>query len=207
MTTPWIVAFTLLAATVLLLAVFVLGLARRILETLNKLEPSHTNSAHEHAEFGMPLGSTAPGAADPDMDENLPPRLPSGIRGNVVLFVEANCDPCRTLIPDLASGGVAFRGLQGHIFADDGFEVPLSDLSDWNIHSDVGGETAKTWAVNATPLMYVLDQHNRIAAKGFPNSTADVNRIIHNADLQNSKFQHSKSNGSTASHSERVSST
>jgi hypothetical protein len=101
MSWPWIVAFIALWVIVLVLAVIVLGMMRRMAPLLDRVErlASRQNLSPDHA--GLPVGSEVPSFEVSDaagkrlrFAQELP--MPA-----VFLFLESGCPPCEDLVEEL----------------------------------------------------------------------------------------------------------
>jgi hypothetical protein len=173
MSTPWIIAFAVLWATVLLLALVVLGVLRRLVGVL------------ERAENYLPTGSggTAlgldPGARASPFEGIL------GERGAVsseellrnttlMLFMEADCGPCATLAQELHGIRDTIEGVTFYVVLDEEHGDPTWMPRDIQLLYEQKNEISRAFLNNATPQAYVIDERRRILARRPVNSLASL---------------------------------
>jgi len=179
MSTPWTVAYIALAVAVALLAMMMLGLTRRVLEVLERVEGFLTPlvSGEELDRDGLRDGDQAPllprhaGAALA--------RQPSA--GDLVVFLEVGCEPCRVLAADVARRRFNPTPYRAVVVIDHPEEM-VAMPSNWVVLSDLRQELTRAWRVSGTPIAFAVDQTGTIRARGIVNSVKDVKTLLKKAE-------------------------
>lgn len=174
MTTVWLVAFGILCAAVLVLALVVGGLLRRVLPLL---EQSGSGVRLSDLELGAQIGSRLPRFTVFDLQGNAFVSSDVLARLTLVLMMSGNCPACAPLAERL-------RGLSGDL---DG--VPLAVLTDesnedarafsaWGrVFVDRDGVAASAFANKATPQAYLVADEI-VLDRTIPGSTKDLRRLV-----------------------------
>lgn len=185
MTGPWLAAFVALGGTVILLAAFTLGLAHRILLVLQRVDAALHDTLARPDTVGLPTGTPAP---------RLPTAVPATTEtsgeakgGHLLLFVEAECEPCRVLADDLRRHRPDLHGLRPVVVSTGATEWLLPALDEWTIVADPNRSVFDAWQVEGTPLAFAIDTEGVIRDKEFPNTADDVSRLCR----QSSRHPHS----------------
>lgn len=179
MSTPWVVAFVVLAIMVVLLAVFVLGLAQRLVEVLRRVEALLGDPTAAPNGVGLAIGAEAPSLPQSRTVDGA--EAEESAADAVVLFVEHDCDPCRVLVTDLRGRQPELSGLRPVLVS-----APTVGWADalagrWELLADSDRTAFADWRVAGTPLAYVVGADGRIRTKSFPNSAADVTALCSQA--------------------------
>jgi hypothetical protein len=170
MTGPWLVAFVVLWALVLLLGVLVLGVLRRVAPILDRLEEQQQTVPG----FGLPAGTRVPAFEARDregkaVDADAIPRP------GIVLFLEPGCRPCEKLVKELRSGAVKLDGVPLVFVApdtDEGRElVPPIGL----LMLQTGRDISRAFQTSVTPHAFLIDADGRLSNQTIPESIADLN--------------------------------
>jgi hypothetical protein len=156
MTAPWIVGFCALAVLVLVLAVLVLGLLKRILPVLEELGERATTRPEE----GPPVGSSL---------TDLPIADPRGL-----LFVSARCDPCQQLIAEMQHCDPTT--LAGLVVVADSAEIALPTGLELAIQAD--RRLARELRLSSTPYALAVGPDNTLTAKGVVNTVAQLQALL-----------------------------
>lgn len=180
MTTAWSVAFVVLAATVALTAVTVLGLGHRIIATLQEVDARLNEDASRGASPPDPVGTVAPPLPlQESAVEN--PGCPvtdiTGVASRLVIFIDADCHPCAALVADLARHKWEPEGVQ--LIAVTTSTTPeMLALRDWTIVDDPEDALARLWGVSGTPVAFLVDSHGLIQSFNIINTQRDLRAMV-----------------------------
>jgi hypothetical protein len=192
MTGPWIAAFLVLWAAVLVLAVLVLGLLRRIGPVLERAERAiRMSDALAHVD-GLP-----PGAAVPEFDVVDPTgrRLPfadAGSGDRVVLFVDADCPACSGLADALAAEpGIA----QLPIVVVTGRATSVSHYArlvaaGLPVFGQPDGAASAAFQQHASPYAVAVSANHTVVASLIPGDPADLMKLADALDAHRTGNHH-----------------
>lgn len=176
MTGPWIVAFSVLSLVVVLLAALVLGLSARVISVLARAEALLNRTNLDEVFKGLEVGATLPQftaehAAGPPLGDG------PASSGRLVLFLDADCAPCRDLVVALHREQVQLPMEKVAILqlVEGSRLPPLPDS--WSVLLQHDRDVSRTMHVSATPYAYVADGDNIVIAAGIPNGPADLQRL------------------------------
>lgn len=176
MSTPWVIAFCLLCAVVVVLAGVVSALAWRVTALLSalydKLSLFELFSNGPAAPTAL-LGAPAPSLTD-TRSLNTGPKEPGVAR--LVLFVDEDCAACHALLADLQSRPVHDDGVDlvlVHSGASADVEVPH-----WQVLHDPERVTKQAWQVTATPVAVMVDHAGVIANTQLVNTAAEISALF-----------------------------
>lgn len=197
MSAPWIVAFLSLSGIVLLLAVTLLGLLRRVTGVLERTE---ARLAEAPAQLG---GGAAPGTKIPAFEVLSAEGKPVSSselfsRPAVALFLSAGCQPCRKLVAELTAGDASLSGVPLLAFIEDtaaAREFPLApELSVFYQRQQAAAAafqstaTPQAFAVDAGEIVYertvpgsrrhLLELATRLRQGGEPLAEPDVRNVV-----------------------------
>ena len=169
MNSLWQAAIIVLAITTIALAVLVLGLMRRAIDVLDRVEGALTANSLETDHVGTGHGwqhtvgetHTLPGA----------PSLP-GDRPYLVTFLEAGCEGCRLLAKDVTrqQRRAATSNLP-LVFVLDSADGPLGQLqTKYPCVMDIDHAIADAWHVNASPVTFLVDASGLVLAGDAANT-------------------------------------
>ena len=173
MTGPWLAAFVVLWVLVLLLAVLVLGVLRRVVPVLDRLERGQAQAA---GGFGLPVGSELPGfeARDREGGAVTGDAIP---RPGIVLFLDPECRPCRKLADELRSAAANLSRVPLAFVAPDtgaGRQlVPPAGL----VLLQTGQAISRAFQTSITPHAFLIDANGRVSDQTIPESVADLNAL------------------------------
>lgn len=178
MTTPWIVAFVALWVLTLLLAVVVTGLLRRVTAVLERAEARVAGTAAPPDRGGLEPGSHVPPFVVRD-DAGAP--VPSEdllASGGVVLFMDADCDPCQRLAEELAQVGDTLDGLPLVVV----LREPAADLT---LPPGVptlyqpNREASTAFRNIASPQAFAVDAAGVVRERAIASRLEDLRRLAH----------------------------
>lgn len=176
MTGPWIAAFVVLSLVVVLLAGVVLGLSARIISVLARAEALVSRVNLDEVFKGLEVGASLP---DFTAEHLAGPAIttPPTSSGRLLLFLDADCAPCRDLVIALNHEDVPLP-LQKIAILQllEGSRLPPLPY-DWTVLSQHDREVSRALRVSATPYAYVVNQENTVVAAGIPNTPADLQRM------------------------------
>lgn len=178
MSWPWIAAIVATWVLMLLLAIVVLGTLRRIGAVLEQAELS-LRGGFEAVIGGALAGTRLPPFAlqTRDGEEVRSDELLSSPA--LFLFVDANCGPCRTLVPQLADAGRAIDGLPLFVVTGsvDGLAVPETIALFFETDRR---EAAQAFQGPATPQAFVVSD-NIVVERSIPNRLHDLHELVNAA--------------------------
>jgi hypothetical protein len=172
MSLPWAVAFVALWALVVVLAVVVLGLLRRVAPILAQAEQALGRSAAGLDPGGLPPGEEVPpfevldGAGERlRPGDSLP--LPA-----VFLFVEGGCGPCQSLMAEIQERAPAFAGTRLYVVPADPENGKYDALRGRGITvlKQEGGQVSAAFRQTAFPHAFAVDGDRRVARSEIPGS-------------------------------------
>jgi hypothetical protein len=175
---PWIAAVLALWAVVVLLAVLVLGLLRRIAPVLEQAERATRAGLAMDADLGAPDGTTVPSFAVVDAAGRSVPFEDVGPADRVVLFVDADCPACGAvtagLAADPATATLPLVVVTGRSTPPSRYDalaaigVPVVGQPD--------GAATTAFAQRAFPLAFAV-AGGTVVASAVPGSVADLERL------------------------------
>lgn len=179
MTGMWIFAFISLAAVVVLLAVVVLGLLRRLEPLMEQSQMLLSASARRLTIGGLPPGSTVrPFAAH---DVRGAPFTDLDLRGatNVVLFLDDGCAACDRLFQRLETGRVPDVRAPLLVVTntvEGGRRLALSD--DVTVVVDGDRLVARAFESAVSPQAFVVDGYGRVLASETPTDWDQLASVV-----------------------------
>jgi hypothetical protein len=177
-TTPWILAFTVLAVVVLVTATVVAGLFRRVVLVLSDVERLVRAGGMSSVPGGLPVGSHIPGFVAAGEDDRSVDASEISRYAAIILLMDVDCEPCRSLAAQLSGVsrsdlGVDLVVVWGHVA---GSTTP--PLPEWAISlRQRDHEVAEAFATSATPHAFATD------AKGIIHAQRIVNTVDHLMEL------------------------
>lgn len=181
MSAAWTVAFVLLAVTVVTLAVVVLGLGYRVSKALEGAEALLRGLEFFTAPgLGGLVGSVAPplaGLRESDRSVNTPA---GDIR--LVLFVDRDCGPCKTLTDELFRSRWQPADAELIVVVDDPATRFLG-LDAWTVLQDGDQAIKSAWQIIGTPAAYVIDGDGMVTAFRIANTLRELRNLVDEAQL------------------------
>ena len=182
MTTAWTVAFVVLSAVVLLLAIVVVGALRRTTNVLVQAEASLRKKSR-----GLDFGGLSPGASVPgfyvrDPDDR---RVSSSDLFkddlSLVLFMEAECGPCRELAATLTNGSTRpAEPLALMVVMDEAGRKRDYDLPSFaRVLYQEGRTASNAFQSIATPQAFVIERGGIVRDRFVPSSVDQLHTFTH----------------------------
>jgi len=169
MTGPWLAAFAVLWALVLFLAVLVLGVMRRVVPLLDRLEEQRQTAPG----FGLPAGTKVPAFEALDREGELvgADAIP---RPGIVLFLEPGCRPCEKLAEELRSEAANLDGVPLVFVTPDTAEgrglIPPAGTA----LLQSGRAVSLAFQTSITPHAFLVDTDGWLSGNTIPASVADL---------------------------------
>lgn len=181
MSTPWIVGFCVLAASVILLFVVVTGIVRRaiaVLEDRGSGDDVFTNSLRVTSLYGgIPPGTVVPDFLAREASGRPVPADELFAGPRLCVFVSAGCPPCDMLLVDLAASDQAFD-LPLLVIADDANNPKYSSLPPHvTVVEQVDGSASTAFQSKAFPQGFAVDADRVVRAVALPNALADLRKL------------------------------
>lgn len=173
MTAPWIAAFVALSVLVLFLGFLVLGLLRRTLVMLSRIELVITPDKSE-VQDAPPVGAHLPSLQTTNGSAGKV--LAGGSDWSMVVFMDVDCEPCQVLADDLGRRR-AWPGSLNRVLVVDDAALIASKTSPWDVYVDPTGTTRRAWSVTATPTAVLIDEDGHVRATSHPNKAADLIKL------------------------------
>ncbi len=171
----WVALFAALWLAVVLLGLVVLGLLRRILPLLERME-ARTEPAFSTSLEGVPTGTTLAPFQVRAGDSTDVSSIELFARDALVLFLESGCGPCEALAPELED----VRELQGLpliIFLDDtpgGWAFPITGVSTF-YQSD--RTASRAFGSIATPQAFIVRRGGVVGERSLVGSFDDLQHL------------------------------
>lgn len=171
MSPGWAAAIVALWLTVLVFGIVLLGLLKRVVPAIERAETFASGAAG--AVMGLPVGSEV-GDFRAIVNGERTGARELLTQPTVVLFLEANCAPCKTLASDL-------EGMTDRV-GDLALLVVLAEengVPEWlplglRVAFERNGEVTRAFANAATPQAYVVDERRFVLARGFVGSRESI---------------------------------
>lgn len=175
MSAAWTTAIVALWIAVMLVAIVLLGVLRRVAAVLERAE-SHLSSAGG-VSLGLPVGSTAEDfrVLSEDGDET---RADDLIRApTLVLFMEVHCGPCQALAKELDGVGDELAELAFFVVLDQEHGRPEWMPAGVQTVFQQDGEVSRAFRNDATPQAYVVDDRRLILGKALIGSLSSLTEL------------------------------
>lgn len=173
MTGPWIAAIISLWLLVLLIGLGVIGLVRRMIGVLERVE----ELVSQQPPGAPPLTEIPPFEVVDEAGRRVSSvDLIGGV--TIVLFMESRCKPCRALATSLRESGGTVDGLPILVVADEvdlGRRIGLPP--EMPIFRQEGRSVAKLFMSTATPHAFVVDDAGVVLDRAVPRSAADLTML------------------------------
>ncbi len=176
MSTSWMILLIALWVVVAVLIALVLGMNRRIQALAERPGPES-----EHAHRGTPINIGGPSLGSRfDLWAEIGSKTPSSVdavRGQLVLFLNTGCGPCRALGEQLVgSQAVAhvFAGVCPILVTDERGRATYAELPVTEVLVQYDDEISRQLKVNATPFAIATDASGVVRWSGIPQSAEDV---------------------------------
>lgn len=179
MSTSWLIAFSLLGAVVIVQAIALIGLQAKIGIVLTRVEGFLGSVDLEERFRGLPIGALAP-ALPARRIAGSPARL--GHAATLLLFTEADCNPCDALLRQLCDHLEPLPDVQPVLVAQPTAKHPAPSLpAQWTVLVQEDRAASRAYQISAVPYAYVIDERGKITAAGIPNSVTDLLTLCTNS--------------------------
>lgn len=172
MTPAWTVAFVVLSALTLLLALIVLGLFRRFTAALEAVERGGSNRFE-------PRVGLSPSRTAPPLPILTPPATQAttvqdvlGGQAGVLLLVSSDCEACHGLIQEAQDGAWRSRRPLVVVWTSDAVGVPERLPTNVVAAIDATGSLNHLLQSDVYPNAFVLDGHGRVLDRLIPPNLA-----------------------------------
>jgi thiol-disulfide isomerase/thioredoxin len=173
MSGPWIAAFVCLTVLVMLLALMVLGVMRRMVGVLERAERMLANELD-----GISLLSAVPTFEVIDRAGQIVSSQQILKETSLLLFLESGCAPCRAIASDLAEsngliGSLPLIVVAGEEGLDDDFKLSPKIA----VVRQRNREVARLFKSVATPHAFVVDEDGVVLDRVIPGARRDLERM------------------------------
>lgn len=179
MSGAWIVAYMILLTVVVLMGILLVGTLRRISPLLEQAEAKLRLMPSELAPAGLPPGTAVPHFESQGLDGSA--FGASDLRGtpSVVLFVDADCEPCRGLVAELKRYGVDDVDTRVVAVVDNPSDgASLRAIPGVTVIRQAEREVARVFQSSVTPQAFVVDATGVVVESGNPNSLEDLRELV-----------------------------
>lgn len=181
MTTPWIVAYLALAVLVLVQSAVLLGMLRRVLPTLTRLDQAGVGTPSGHGLAKGLLPGQRPGAVELTDVSGAFVQLSDVLatKPSVVLLVSGSCEPCGELLTDLAKSpwGQPDVNLIIITVATDAVPEVASQCGGLLLRQGPGLPASEAFDSNAYPHAFAVDRSGVVRANLIPDSSASLQAV------------------------------
>jgi hypothetical protein len=179
MSTTWTIAYFVLAFGVVLLALLVLGLFRRISFVLEQAEARLASASSATA---APSGGISPGTEVPIASGSRPDgsRFSTGeLTGHrsIVLFLSSTCAPCEALARELRRRRRELLPADLVVVVHDEIEHDALRLNGLNVVYQPDFALTKAFDTAATPHAFALNRERVVVAASTPNTFHLLRRL------------------------------
>lgn len=177
MTTPWILAFVALWATVVLLGLIVLGTLRRILPVIERAE-ARLAVATSAGPGGLTEGASVPPFTVQSIDGETFTEFDLDDTRTVVLFIGTSCVACERLVDDLENGLAPDLGARLVVVSESAESARrLSGSADVTVLVDDDRSVAGAFESQIVPHVFVVED-GTVLASGRPNTWDGMRRLL-----------------------------
>jgi hypothetical protein len=182
MSWPWIIAFGALWVLVLVLAMLVLGMLRRIAPLLAEAENIVRQQHDLPDDDGIPLGSEVPKFELIDAEGDIVRPGESLALPAVFLFVQSGCEPCQELTADISEHANSFAGTRMYVItAGDPNEYDMLRARGFSVFGQPDGQASAAFKQREFPNAFAVDRDSRVISKMTRDSVDDLERLIQDA--------------------------
>jgi len=177
----WLISYVALWILVVLLTVIVLGLVRQLGVIYVRLGPEENLLSTRE---GLDTGTMAPDFRTADVMHDREIKL-ADLKGrsSIFVFISPDCQPCRELMPHLASFHKSRNGKVNLVLfsqSDRQASLELAKVHKLSIPviSDPEGGFLKIYQVRATPFAYRLDADSVVQRRGIVNNLEALEELL-----------------------------
>lgn len=175
---PWVVAYAVLAALVMITVVVCIGLTRRLAPFFDAVTAG--------ASLGLPGAEMAPGGLA--VGAAIPPFVADEVgrgrlalervrdEGDVVLLARSGCSPCQTVLMSLAGSADSWVHERVVVVVPSGDDLSALELRDSRLRVavDESGSTFSAFATSATPYAFAVGRDGHVLGRAIPTSVLDL---------------------------------
>ncbi len=185
----WIALFVMLWLVVLGLTVLVLGLSRRVQQLTALIGEAEPVSVNTGFPGGPAIGSVFPPLLGASADAGRAAQATAG-DGLIVIFMDAECGPCRRLGESLAARDLTeplHPAFELALVTDEAGRTAYAGINADRIIVQHDREISRRLAIRGTPFCVVVDDTGVVRSSGIPNSLADVTGLVRRATADESE--------------------
>lgn len=179
MSPPWVAAFVALSVVVVVVALVVLGVLRRVATVLELVESRLKSSQ-------PPTGGAQPGTAVSPFEVR--DRAGKFVHSTellssdaVVLFLSADCEPCRPLVEDLLQSEWTTDVRLVAILGDSLTNRAMSFSPSVHVFYQSNRNAAKAFQSNATPQAFAIGAGGIVIRNSIPQTLNDLRHLAESA--------------------------
>lgn len=179
MTGPWMATIVGLWVVVVLLALLVAGLLRRLSSILERAE--NTSDVHKPIQItGLRPGAHVPEFTVESIDGHTtsPLRELAG-RSVVFLLLSSGCAPCRQLAHEIEQTQVSTYPIELYVVLDEWEDWAPQPGSHMHVARQAGETASSALMSNAFPQAFLVDRQGDLLASVIPGSVNDLHDLIH----------------------------
>lgn len=190
MSGPWIVAFVVLWVLVLVLAVVVLGLLRRVAPLLAQTEEILKSGrlGGDLAVGGLQAGEEVPSFEVVDRDGGRARFGEELSLPGVFLFLENGCPPCEALAGELGERAGSLAGVPLYVFPDkdSGDEEKFVALGETGLRvlKQQDGQASEAFQQKASPQAFAVSKEERVVEAKIANSVGQLEEMARKAGVR-----------------------
>lgn len=182
MSLPWMVVVGTLWVVVLVLAVLVLGILKRIAPLLVQAENLVRERQEEPGGDGLPLGAQVPDFELVDAGGEIVRPGPSLPLPAVFLFVQQGCEPCEDLVAALGEHAGSFAGARLYIIASGSSdEYDALHVRGLSVFGQSDGEAWKAFDNNEFPNAFAVNEDRVVVGKMTMDSVSELEKLVREA--------------------------
>ena len=176
MSIGWIALVLVLWIVVLVLAVMVVGILRRVAPLLERVGDA-SSLPSPFAPLGLPPGSRLPAFHARTLNNERFTADELLGRTAIVLFLDGNCSACRMLEDDMWQSGIVEVDTHLYIVVSDESEALRLTGLEATILLQRDNAVTRAFASNATPHAFGVSADGFVLANETPNTAAGLRRI------------------------------
>jgi hypothetical protein len=175
MSGTWVSAFVALWVVVLIMLFLQIGLLRRTAGVLERVEGR--SGAWSPASMGVPPGASIPDFEAADADGSMFESRSQVGRRAIYLFVEEDCEPCRSLLDDMVQHGSWSMPEVDLISLVEGDLLGLAIPHDLGRVLTQAQDVAEKFGTSATPHAFAVDESGIVVEKSIPNTFEELRAL------------------------------
>jgi hypothetical protein len=182
MSGPWIAAFLALSTLVVIMALLVLGLLRRVSPLLEQAESALRNAGSVPGPLqGLPIGAELPQFEARDIRGSVVTEADFAGTPAVVLFIDPGCRPCERLVAELRRGWEVQQGARLWVITGDGHESDLDLPGQATVLVQSDDRISRAFQTSITPHAFAIGVNGTIVNRDIPDSTDALVKLARQA--------------------------